>query len=235
VVTGQDRAWATRGNVEPSDKDSLLRAHRVWVQVLDEVDEFTSKYEWPAQKRWMTEPADIFRAPYGRRPALHRRRFVFGATTNKTEFIPGDSAAARRFLTISCGEIDLELLAQRSDQLWAEARDLFLEATQQGSKRPPRSAYVWWLKPDEADAVLELASDHQPAPIHRETIELWLAKRFLPDPPRTEEILDEALVLKRTDYSKFQHAVGDAMRSLGYVSKNVTFADGRRGKGWVKP
>lgn len=234
VVTGQDRAWATRGNVDPADKDSLLRAHRVWVQVLDEIDEFTSRHEWPAQKRWMTERLDIFRAPYMRRPAAHPRRFVFGATTNKTEYIPADSAAARRLMTIPVGDVDLDLLAQRADQLWAEAKEQFLSATAQGTKRPGRDSYLWWLRPDEAEAALELASDHQPAPIHREAIEAWLAKRFLPDPPRTEEILSDALNLKRTDYGKFQHAVGDAMRSLGYVSKNCSFENGPRGKGWVK-
>jgi hypothetical protein len=39
--------------------------------------------------------------------------------------------------------------------------------------------------------------------------------------------------LEKHQYGAFQHAVGEAMRSLGYVSKNVTI-EGKQRKAWVK-
>lgn len=230
------RGWATRGNVDPSDKDSLLRAHRVWLQVLDELDELTRKQEWSAIKRWMTEFCDIFRAPYAPRPQTFPRQFVFGGTTNKTEYMPSESAAARRFWTIPCGEINLELTAQLADQLIAEAKYLYMLGTKNNTIVPPRDSYLWWPTAAEGEAIIALAGDHQPAPIWRDRIEAWLDARMPGLPPVTsvDVMSGPAMDLEKHQYGAFQHAVGEAMRSLGYVSKNVT-TDGKQRKAWVKP
>ncbi len=233
AITGY-RGWATRGNVDPSDKDSLLRAHRVWIQVLDELDELTRKNEWSAIKRWMTEFCDIFRAPYAPRPQTFPRHFVFGGTTNKTEYMPAESAAARRFWTIPCGEINLELTAQLADQLIAEAKHLYMLGTNNNTIVPPRDSYLWWPSPDEGDAINALAGDHQPSPIWKDRIETWLGRRLKEaDPPTSADIMEYAMVLEPPQFGAFQHHVGESMRSLGYVSKNVTIG-GKQKKGWVK-
>jgi hypothetical protein len=232
AVTG-DRGWATRGDVRPDDKDSLLRAHRVWVQVLDELDELTRRNEWSSIKRWQTERGDIFRAPYAPRPEMYPRRFVFGGTTNKQEYMPAESAAARRFWTIPVGEIDLDLTASRAPLLWAEARHLLMVGTCGLQEKPTR--FLWWLDSNESDRALELAGDHQPTPLWKDTIEAWIGRRTSPDPLTTIEILEHALKLEKPQFSAYTHAVGEAMRSLGYVSKNSTaFADGKQKKAWVK-
>lgn len=235
VLTGTGRAWSARGHVDPSEKDCALKAHRLWVQVLDELDDMTRRSEWSAIKRWMTECADLFRAPYAARPENYPRRFVFGGTTNKTEYMPAESAAARRFSTIPVGEIDLDLIEARRDQLWAEARHDYMAATQNNTVRPKRDAYVWWLNPEESERALALAADHQPAPVWRERIEAWLGRRTSTEPPTSVEIMEYGMKLEPPQYSAFQGHVSEAMRSLGYVPKNCTgFADGKQRKAWVK-
>lgn len=227
------KGWSTRGNVQPEDKDSLLRAHRVWVQVLDELDELTRKAEWSSIKRWMTEPGDIFRAPYAPRPEMYLRRFVFGGTTNKQEYMPAESAAARRFWTIPVGEIDLDLTAARAPLLWAEAKHLLLEGTAQLTAKPVK--YLWWLNSKESDRAIELASEHQATPLWKDAIETYIARRASQEPITTMEILEYGLLLEKPQFAAYMHAVGDSMRALGYVSKNSTaFSDGKQRKAWVK-
>lgn len=232
VVTG-DRGWATRGDVRPDDKDSLLRAHRVWVQVLDELDELTRRNEWSAIKRWQTERGDIFRAPYAPRPEMYPRRFVFGGTTNKQEYMPAESAAARRFWTIPVGEIDLDLTLSRAPLLWAEARHLLMAGTRGLREKPTK--FLWWLDSKESDRALELAGDHQPVPLWKDTIEAWVGRRTSQEPLTMNEVLEYGLKLERHQFSAFERPAGDALRALGYVSKNSTgFADGKQRKAWVK-
>lgn len=228
-----DRGWATRGDVRPDDKDSLLRAHRVWVQVLDELDELTRRSEWSSIKRWQTERGDIFRAPYAPRPELYPRRFVFGGTTNKQEYMPAESAAARRFWSLPVGEIDLDLTLSRAPMLWAEARHVLFHGTHGLKQKPTR--FLWWLDQAESDRALELASDHQPVPLWKDTIEAWIGRRTSQEPIRMEEVLEYALKLERHQFGTFERPAGDALRALGYISKNCTgFADGKQKKAWVK-
>lgn len=227
------KAWATRGNVDPSEKDSLLRSHRVWIQVLDELDDLTRRNEWSAIKRWQTEPGDIFRAPYAPRPQYHPRRFIFGGCTNKQEYMPAESAAARRFWTIPVGEIDLELTAARAPLLWAEARHLLFQGTSDLTKEPVK--YLWWLTPKETERAREMASDHQPASLWVDKIEAWISNRTSKDPITMVDVLEFGLRLEKHQFGAFRKPAADAMRALGYVSQNSrAFADGKQRKAWVK-
>lgn len=234
--------WMTSGHVDPSDKDTVLVAHQSWIKLLDEVDDLTKRSEWSALKRWMTDMVDTFRPPYGRRPARFPRSFVFGATTNKQEFLPPDSAAARRFWTIPVGEVgnaQMALLKDRLDQLWAEARHLYFKATEDGKIRAPAESFLYWLRPEESEHALTLAGHHQTDPVWLDKIEVWLASptRGTVDVWRTEQILEGALKLDKPDtHTKTaRDNVGDAMRRLGYVLKNHTYDDGSQKKAWKKP
>lgn len=234
--------WMTSGHVDPSEKDTVLVAHQSWIKLLDEVDDLTKRAEWSALKRWMTDPVDSFRPPYGRRPARFPRRFVFGATTNKQEFLPPDSAAARRFWTIPVGDVgnaQMALLKDRLDQLWAEARHLYFAATANGSLRAPAESFLYWLKPEEEAHALSLAGHHQTDPVWLDKVQAWLEspQRGAVTVWRTTEILEGALKLDKPDaHTKTaRDNVGDAMRRLGYVLKNHTYEDGDQKKAWTKP
>jgi putative DNA primase/helicase len=240
-VVAQDR-WITAGHVDPSDKDSVLVAHQSWIKLLDEVDELTRRSEWSALKRWMTERWDTFRAPYGRRPARYMRGFVFGGTTNKQEFLPNDSAAARRFWTIPVGDVqraNIDLLRERMPLLFAEARDLYFAGTGHRTREP--SEHLWWLTNDETDKALALAGAHQTDPAWADKIETWLASplRGAQTAFTTTEVLEGAMKVtdpdKHTRVAKEQ--VGEAMRHLRYIMTNVTsdgITHGPQRKAWVK-
>lgn len=234
-LAGIDRGWTTRGYFDLKDKDANLKAHRVWIPVLDELDEMTKRSEFSAMKRWQTERADLFRPPYAPRPELFQRRFVFGGTTNKQEYMPPESAAARRYWTIPVGEIDFVKTDYYRHQFFAEAKHDFMAATKNNTVRPRREDCVWWLSDAEAEIAFGIAADHQPAPLWKDTIDTWLGKRMGNEPITTTEVLEYGLKLEKAQFGAYMHAVGEAMRALGYVSKNSTaFADGKQRKAWVK-
>jgi len=146
------RGWAAAGDIDPRDRDTYLKAHQQWIQIFDEIDDLTTSYEWPAMRRWITELDDVFRAPYARMPKRHLRRFLFAGTTNKHELLPArDSASSRRFHVLRVGPKDpyerIATVKSVLDQLWAEARDKWLKATDQG--RSEIKDFTHWLDPTE--------------------------------------------------------------------------------------
>jgi putative DNA primase/helicase len=234
-LTGIDRGWVTRGYFDLRDKDANLKAHRVLIPVLDELDEMTKRSDFAATKRWQTERADLFRPPYAPRPEHFPRRFVFGGTTNKQEYMPAESAAARRYWTLPVGLIDFNKIDYWRHQMFAEAKHDYMVATKNNTVRPKREDYVWWLSDAESEIAFGLAAEHQPAPLWKDTIEAWIPRRLGQDPLTTIEILEYGLKLEKPQFGAYMHAVGEAMRALGYVSKNSTaFADGKQRKAWVK-
>jgi predicted P-loop ATPase len=235
------RGWYSAGHIDLKDKDTILVAHQSWIKLLDEVDDLTKRSEWSALKRWITEAFDVFRPPYGRRPARFQRGFVFGATTNKQEFLPSDTAAARRFWVIPVGNVGPEqiaLLKGRLDQIWAEAKHIYFAATEHATVRAPAESYLYWFRSDEQESILALAGHHQTDPVWLDKIETWLASpmRGTNKVWRTEEILEGALKLDKPDtHTKTaRDNVGDAMRKLGYVLKNHNYDDGSQKKAWKK-
>jgi len=134
---------------------------------------------------------------------------------------------------VPVGQIDLDLTAARGPLLWAEARHLLFQGTARLTKKPQK--YLFWLDPEESERALELAGEHQPTPLWRDAIEAYLGRRTSQEPITTKELLEDALKAEKHQFGVFMHAVGDAMRSLGYLSKNSTsFADGKQRKAWVK-
>jgi putative DNA primase/helicase len=232
VVAGAE--WSAAGHIDPKDKDSLLKAHQQWVQVLDEVDELTRRLEWPAMKRWVGETADVFRAPYARRPRRHRRGFVFGATTNEEQFMH-DPSGSRRFHVLPVGGRDpegrMDLLRSWRDQLWAEAKEIYLGGTMCGTQPPER--YLWWLTPEEELEREGRAAAHHERGVVDDKLEAWLARKGTGAEVRMVDVLTDALGVPddRASGSKgMEREAGRVMRRLGWEQGEAS--EGPRGRVW---
>lgn len=108
-------------------------------------------------KAILTRTVDDERLSYERDVKAYPRTCVFSGTTNEIgQSYIADSTGARRFWPVTCGKINIELLKQDRDQLWAEAVDAYEKEED------------WWTVPE--DLTLEEQSERQ---MTIEQIEPW--------------------------------------------------------------
>jgi predicted P-loop ATPase len=150
--------------------------------------------------------------PYAKSASTHPRRCVFFGTINpESAGYLTDNTGNRRYWPVAVTKIDLDGIAIRRDQLWAEALHRFREGER------------WWLEGDETNDAAEQQVD-------REEQDAWvepLAKKLDEEAARKAGNLvnlittDEALTLlgiphERKD-KKAQMRAAAALGDLGFV------------------
>ena len=124
-----------------ASKDAAMQTRGVWGIEVSELDAM-SRMEVSRIKSFITRTTDRFRPPYGSRIIESPRSCVFWGTTNSDGYLK-DETGGRRFWPIKTGRINVDLLQQMRDQLWAEAVVLY------GARVP------WWLTKKDAQADAE--------------------------------------------------------------------------------
>jgi predicted P-loop ATPase len=124
-----------------SDKDERLKMHRAWFVEWSELETIFSRRDISATKAFLSSAVDMLRPPYHRDTQDFPRASIIVGSTNKDEFL-SDETGNRRFWVIPVKKkIDVELLAQERDAIWAAAVLAY------------KSGEQWWLTPEE-DALL---------------------------------------------------------------------------------
>lgn len=136
-----DASMFTESDTSFEHKDTLLKMHGgVWIVELAELASLR-KDSQEKVKSFFTSVEDKFRKPYGIESKTCTRRFIFGATTNESDFLR-DPTGNRRFWPVEIdGPINVAWIRQHRDLIWAEARDAYL----QGEK--------WYLDQQEEKAL----------------------------------------------------------------------------------
>jgi predicted P-loop ATPase len=219
------------GYIDTRDKDTVLCANTSLCTLIDEVDEFTTRSEWPAVKRWVSEPESTFRAPYARRPRKWPRRFVIGATTNRDDILR-DETGSRRWHILSVGPKGIDTrtdrLIEMRDQLWAEAKEVYLGGTMQCTREP--TPYLWWLTPEEEERREAGAKNYEERTIIDEKVDAYVRGLAL-RPVRLQDVLEHALGVEHAELGRdgrLEHRAAAALRRAGYESRG-----GRAGRVWT--
>lgn len=119
------------------DKDFLQDIQGHWLVEIPDMSAF-SKREQGQILATMAIRNDIYRPSYGRHTVSHPRVTVFAATSETEDYLQ-DLRGRRRYWPVRCKNIDLDVLRQQRDQVFAEARDRYRE----GAK--------WYVMPESAD------------------------------------------------------------------------------------
>lgn len=200
----------TDSNINIKDKDSLTLLATNWCWEWSELQHVTDPRKVNYVKNFITMQNDQYRSPYDRHLKTSPRRSVIVGTTND-DVIVYDDTGSRRFWIVEVEKhINLDLLKEQRDQLWAEARHLASQCLETG----PDPDCQWWLTPAEDGERVDAEGDYRPVDAWTEEIE-EIAKRF--DSPFTINDIFKKMAMttdKKTGLSKKR--AGQVLANLGY-------------------
>ena len=103
------------------NKDTLIEALSSWITEIGEIDQtFTERRS--DLKSFMTAEKDTIRKPYAREPTTRARTTSICGTTNKVEFLNGETGYRRWWVIHISGKSDLDSFATEKtlSQFWAQ-------------------------------------------------------------------------------------------------------------------
>lgn len=168
-------------------------------------------------KAWISRRHEEWVPKYKEFATKFPRRLVFIGTTNADEFLV-DTTGNRRWLPVRvgvAGRVDVPAIERDRDQLWAEARDLFL------------SSGVAWKEAETLAAPVH--AEHMVGDSWADAVSRWLdepamdgisprERKFL----RVGEVLQEALGVSAREAGRREELrMGNVLRTLGYERAKV--------------
>jgi hypothetical protein len=162
TLAGDD--WFSDTPLTPGDKDAYQNLIGVWIYEHAELDSFSRARDVERIMAYLSSSKDHYRKSYGHRAEDVPRQSVFAGTTNKNEYLgDGTNGLNRRMWPVPCTAIDVSLIRDHRDQLWAEAVALF-DAHER-----------WWLPNEVKAAHAELAEN-------RNSPDPWLERIAMLEP-----------------------------------------------------
>lgn len=201
------------------EKDEKLKLHCVWFVEWAELETVFRKKDVAATKAFLTCTTDHLRPPYGRDIEKMHRASVIVGSTNEDEFL-SDSTGNRRFWVIPVKKrIDIDLLKQERDQIWASIVDLYKRGEQ------------WWLTDLEEESAAKIADQFQSSdPWAEKVLEFVEHKDFVTIP----EIMEKLGIETNRQDKALQARVSNILKHYGFTRERKRF-EGRQVKVWVKP
>ena len=206
--------WYSDAHLDLTSKDAFELIQGVWLQEIAEMGAF-NKSEANRVKHFVSTVEDSWVPKYIRGRIRVKRQVAFAGTTNEKQYLK-DWTGNTRFLPIRCmedGEIDVDKLAARRDQLFAEA----LVAVRSGER-----AYAT----AEQEQILFAPEQEERQVEHpwREPIVEYLGRTndsgLVPDKVTTNELLLKAVHVDTAKMTQTMQAdVGRIMDSLGWLRK----------------
>lgn len=111
--------WFSDAPLDLNSKDAFMSINGTWIYEIAELDAF-NRSEATRIKAFLTQSHDRYRPPYGTRMVTQLRQTVFAATTNNFEYHK-DPTGNRRFWSVSCANINIDLIKDIREQLFAQA------------------------------------------------------------------------------------------------------------------
>lgn len=216
--------WCLESVPRILDKDALQVMRGKWICVFNEMKAFRSNSNESIYD-FLTRQIDTYRPSYGRAPVNVPRCSVFGGTTNEQYCLPDDTGGNRRFWPIDAQEIRIDWITENRDQLWAEATQLYSAGTH------------WYpIGNEQTDMCAEAQASSEGQDAWEETIREWLETKCLETRVTVSQILSLALFFDKSKINRgVETRIGQIMRRLGYVSKQLRSPDGSRFRFYEKP
>ena len=223
------KAWFNDSTIDVHDKDGKLIARKFWCSEWAEIDAIFASKDRSVLKGFVTSPTDNFRAPYAKNVESYPRSSIFVGTTNEPTFLV-DPTGSRRYWVIPVEkEIDVALLEEWRDQLWAEAVMAYRDG------RAQKVGFLWWLSPEEESMRRDMSEQYQVEETWEDDIAKFAKKRTLArESFSTNDVQKLAMDMDASKQTVMTaKRVSSILRKLGYdqVFKRV---DGALMRLWLK-
>jgi predicted P-loop ATPase len=202
-----------------SDKDERLKMHRVWVVEWSELETVFSRRDVSATKAFLSSSVDALRPPYHRDIQDFPRASIIVGSTNEDEFL-SDKTGNRRFWVIPVKKkVDVDLLAQERDAIWAAAVLAY------------KSGEQWWLTPEEETLLAQANQGWQATDSWEAAILNYLDNKLTCN---IAELLEKAIGLELAKQSKSeQMRVSNILRRNGWERAHKRIGN-KRERFWEK-
>ena len=209
--------WFADTYFDIKQRQAYLTLAAAWIYELAEIESVVGTREDPDVKRFLSSRIDTFTPPYGKAAVQHPRSTVLVGTTNEDHIFKDPSGNRRYWVVHVPRKINVVLLKEWREQLWAEALNLFT------------GDMPYYL--DDAGEVDQAEANKAYTQVHpwNTRIVRWLAEswglkprdhnKFVEDALTTTRILETACELPVGNHRKTEEMVIAAiMRELGYRS-----------------
>ncbi len=154
-------------------------------------------------KRFLSCDLDVYRNPFARRSVRSPRAMIFGGTANPSDLL-NDPTGARRFWIVVSDRVNVELLREQRDQIWAQAKALHLAGEQH------------WLTDEEGALLVEAQRPHTACDPWEEDVLRFAAGEASVS---VRDVLKECLSFATKDIEqREQNRVAAILRKAGWTS-----------------
>jgi len=202
VLASKD--WFDDSFAKSSEKDEVIKLHKVWIVEWGELETVFKRRDVANVKAFLTCKRDVVRPAYARDFKELDRQSIIVGSTNEAEFL-ADPTGNRRYWVIPVSKrIDIDLLEQERDLIWAAAVAAY------------RAGEQWWLSDEDQALSNELNQEYMTQDPWANAVEAYLAE-LLTEEVTTERILDHCIKLDLEKQDKrAQMRVAGIMKQLGW-------------------
>jgi predicted P-loop ATPase len=207
------REYFTDDIASGTEKDEIIKLSQYWLLEYAEFETAYRKKEVSQLKAFLSRRSDSIRRPYATDVEDVPRPSIFVGTTNKTEFLYDPTGERRYHVIPVLKEIDIALLKQERDLLWAAAVHAY------------RSGEQWHLTKEEDEALKAANKQYQATDSWEEAIASYLATRSF---TVVGDILTEVLKLELAKQDRASEMrVAEVLRRLGWEKSKQRRINGK--------